>query len=127
MFPHRSRPSCTCSRSAAVATVCRAVRRELSAVVYGALPKASAAVSALERTRVHGVARGQLSARLTEAVTTGADTSACGRAGGGERSEPPGKRQRAASASERRREGYVRVLIGILPPRRQERRSCLTR
>ena len=51
MFPHRSRPSCTCSRSAAAAVVRRAVRRELSVVVHGALTEASAAVSALEHIR----------------------------------------------------------------------------
>ena len=61
--------SCTCSRSAAAAAVRRAVRRELSAVVHGALPEASAAVSVPARTRVHGLARGQLPARLTEAWT----------------------------------------------------------
>ena len=54
-FPHRSRPSSTCFRSAVAAVVRRPVRREPSAVVHGATP---------------------------------------------------GKRQRAASASERRREGY---------------------
>ena len=64
MFPHRSRPSCTCSRSAAVAAVRRAVRRELSAVVHAAMPEASAAVSARAPTRVYGVARGQLPAGL---------------------------------------------------------------
>ena len=69
MFPHRSRLSCTWSRSVAATAVRRAVRRELSAVVHGALPEASAGVSAPAQTQVHGVARCQLPARLTEPWT----------------------------------------------------------
>ena len=49
---------------------------------------------------------GPTAGEIDGGVATGADTSAGGRAGGGERSEPPGKRQRAASESDRRREGY---------------------
>ena len=64
-----SRPSCTCSRSVVAAAVRRAVQRDLSAVVHGALPEATAAVSAPARTRLHSVVRCLLRAGCTEART----------------------------------------------------------
>ena len=77
------------SRGRPIATLRPRVRGELSAIVHGALSEVSEAVSAPVRTGVHGVARNQLPARLTEAWTLALTPAQAGSSEGSGRTSVP--------------------------------------